>query len=183
MSKSLINLIDLALLPAALMVVSKFLGLVLTINIFNLPWTLKEVPQTFFSIRPGLLSEDIITANSYSDLIMYLVLAIGFSFVLVQATHFHDSHIQPRLLMRLANNNLAGLVRSSFDIYHAAAIWTIFIWLANILIWINVVMGKTYTWIGVGSLIADVVFTVLLLQDVYKEIELSKRNLGKQEAF
>jgi hypothetical protein len=183
MSKPLINLIDVALFPAALMVVSKFLGLIVTINLFNLPWTIKEVPQTFFAIRPGMLSEDVIIGNSYSDLIMYLALALGFSFVLLLATHFHNTHIQPRLLMRLANSNLAGLVRSSFDIYYAAAIWLIFIWVANILIWINVLVGKTYLWIGLASLIANVVFTALLLQDVYKEIELSKRNLGRQAAF
>jgi hypothetical protein len=183
MSDSLIKLTDIALIPAALMVIGKLFGLVLTINVFALPWTVQDIPQSFFSIRPGLLAEDVILANSYSDIIMYAVLALGFSIVLLQATHFHDTHIHPRLLVRLANNNLMGLVKSSYDIYHAATIWTMFIWLAAAIIWVNVAVGKTYLWVGLAVLIANTVFTTILLQDVYQEIELSKRNLGRQQAF
>ena len=76
-----------------------------------------------------------------------------------------------------------GLVKSSFDIYHTATIWVIFIWICNIIIWINIGMGKTFMWIGIATLVANIVFTALLLQDVYREIEITKRNLGKQQAF
>ena len=183
MSKTLINLIDISLVPAALMVVGKLIGLLITINVFALPWTVQEIPGSFFSIRPALLPDDVIIASAYSDLIMYMLIAAGFTLVLLQATHFHETHIQPKLLVKLANNNLLGLVRSSFDIYHYAAIWTIFLWLTQILIWVDIASGKTYLWIGIGSLVANVIFTSLLLQDVYREIELSRRDLGSKEAL
>lgn len=183
MSKTIINLIDISLVPAALMVVGKLIGLLVTIQIFALPWTVQEIPGSFFSIRPALLPDDVIIASSYSDLIMYLLIAIGFSLVLIQATHFHETHIKPKLLVRLANNNLMGLVRSSFDIYNFAAIWTIFLWMTQILIWVNIASGKTYLWIGLVSLAANVVFTAILLQDVYREIEVSRKDFGGEEAL
>ncbi len=183
MNKTLVTIVDRALLPAALLVVGKFVGLVLTVNFFNLPWTVKEIPESFFTIRPALLSEDLIVANSYADLIMFFVLALGFSLILIQAAFFHNTHIHPRLLVKLANNNLLGLIKSSFDLYHSAVIWLIFNWIAVIILWIDVLSQKTYLWIGGVALITAIVFTVTLLQDVYREIEISKRNLGKQIAF
>ncbi len=183
MSKTLVNLIDIALVPAALLVVGKLIGLFVTIQVFALPWTMQEIPGSFFSIRPALMAEDIIVASSYSDLIMYLLIAAGFSIILIQATHFHETHIKPKLLVKLANNNLLGLVRSSFDLYHYAAIWTIFLWLTQLLIWIDIATGKTYVWIGIGTLLANVVFTAFLLQDVYREIEISRHDLGSKEAL
>jgi len=183
MSKTLINLIDISLVPAALLVVGKLIGLLATIQIFQLPWTIQEVPGSFFSVSPAFLAEDIIVASSYSDLIMYLLIALGFSFVLIQATHFHDTHIKPRMLVRLVNNNLMGLVRSSFDIYHSAAIWTIFLWMTQILIWVDVAVGKTYLWVGLTTLAANVVLTAILLQDVYREIEISRKSFGSMEAL
>ncbi len=183
MNKTLVTIVDRALLPAALFVVGKFVGLIITVNVFSLPWTVQEIPESFFTIRPALLSDDLIVANSYSDLIMFLLLALGFSLILIQAAFFHNSHIHPRLLVKLANNNLLGLIKSSFDLYHNAVIWLLFNWLAVFTIIINVLTQKTYLWIGGVSLITAIVFTVTLLQDVYREIEISKRNLGKQMAF
>jgi hypothetical protein len=183
MSNSLVKLIDATLIPAAVMAVGKFLGLIITVNIFKLPWSLQQIPNNFFSVRPAFLPEDIILASSYSDLIMYSFLAFCFTAILIQATHFHDTHIQPKLLVKLVNNNLSGLVKSSFNIYHNAAIWLIISWIAVIIIWVDVVVGKTYLWVGITSLIANALFTSILLQDVYKEIEISRKTLSNQEAF
>lgn len=183
MNQSLIKLVDAALLPAALMVVSKFIGLVATIAIFKLPWTIQQVSTDLLSVRPAVFMEDLTTASTYSDLIMYLIMAIAFSVVIVQATHFHDTHIHPRLLVRLSNNNLLGLVKSSYDIYHSASMWLVFIWLTAGVVWIDIVLNKTLLWVGILTIIANIVFTSLLLQDVYREISISRRNLGKHQAF
>jgi hypothetical protein len=183
MSSSLVKLVDLSLLPAALMVIGKLIGLIITVNIFSLPWTVTEIPNALLSNRPGFLPQDIVTASTYSDLIMYLVLAIGFSVIIVLATKFHETHIHPQLLARLSNNNLMGLVKSSFDIYHAASIWLVFIWISVGVIWVNVALGKTTGATGLLTLGTNIILTVILLQDVYQEIELSKKNLGQQNAL
>ncbi|MCA9379360.1 hypothetical protein KC640_02940 [Candidatus Dojkabacteria bacterium] len=183
MSKSLVKLIDISLTPAALMVVGKVLGLILTVNLFGLPWTVTQVQGTLSTIRPVVLADDLITANTYSDLAMFVLLAVGFTFVLLQATHFHDTHISPRMLMRLSNHNLMDLVKSSFDIYHAATIWLIFLWVCFFVIAINAALGKTMLWLALAAFVANTIFTTLLLQDVYQEIDLTRKTLGTQEAF
>ncbi len=183
MSASLVKLIDLSLLPAALLVIGKLVGLIITVNVFNLPWTITEIPNVLLSNRPGFLPQDIATASSYSDLVMYLIMAIGFSVIIVLATKFHETHIQPQLLAKLSNNNLMGLVKSSFDIYHAASIWLVFIWISVGVVWFNIAAGKTSVEVGLLTLAANIILTVILLQDVYQEIELSKKNLGQQNAL
>lgn len=183
MSRSLIKLIDLSLLPAALLVISKIVGLVVAINIFHIPWALQDLPGSIFSVRPAFLPADILTASSYSDLIMYMIMAIGFSIVLILATHFHDTHIKPQLLMKLTNHNLLGLVKSSFDIYHTAVIWITFIWLTSAVVWVDIAMNKTYLWVGLVTVAANIFFSIMILQDVYNEIDMSRKNLGQQEAF
>lgn len=183
MSQSVIKLVDIALIPAALMVIGKLVGLWVTISLFELPWALRQTPDSIFSVRPVLAGDDIIIASSYSDLFMYLLLSFGFTFVLIRATHFHDTHISPNLLIRLVNNNLLGLVKSSFDIYHSASVWLIFIWIANLVVFINTILDKTYSWIFWTVFICNIIFTALLLQDVYREIDINRRNLGKQNAF
>jgi hypothetical protein len=183
MTKSLIHFIDAALLPAALMVVGKFLGLLFTVRIFNLPIALTEVQGSIFSVRPEVLPENLVLISTYSDIAMYLVVAAGFSVVLLQATHFHDTHIKPSLLIKLSNYNLLGLVKSSFNIYHLAAIWLVALWLTSGLVMLNAAVGKTEGWVGITCVFASIIFTSILLQDVYKEIEIARRNLGKYSAL
>lgn len=183
MSNSLIKLIDIALLPAALMVLSKFIGLVVVVSLFGIQLDLNSAAESLLNVRPAVLAEDLITISTYSDLIMYLLLAAAFSFILIQATHFHDTHISPRMLVKLSRHNLTGLVQSSFRLYHSAAIWLVVIWIATSLIWINVLNQTTQLWTGVAVLIASITFTTILIQDVYKEIELGQRQVGKHNAL
>jgi hypothetical protein len=183
MSKSLVKLVDIALIPAALLVLGKFIGLVFVIQVFQLPWTLESVPDSLFSVQTVLQSEDVIIASTYSDLIAFIFVSIGFSFILIQATHFHESHITPNTLMKLSSNNLMGLVKSSFDLYHSAALWLIFVWLASGLVWINVLLSRTEAWVGIICTISVIIFTSILLQDVYKEINFGRKDLGGKNAL
>lgn len=176
MSKSLVKLIDFAILPASLLVLGKFLGLFVSINVFSLQWGLENIPNSFFSVRPVLYAKDIVTASTYSDLIMFLIITSGFSFVLVQALAFHDTHISPAVISKLADHNLLGLIKSTFDIYHKAAVWLIFLWLTVIVIFINVALAKTLLWVLLFSFIIASVLTVFLLRDVAEEIDISKKN-------
>jgi len=183
MSRSLIQFIDAALLPAALMLIGKVIGLILTVQLFNIPITIVEAGNSLFSVRPQVLPQDLQIVNTYSDMVMYLLVAAGFSFVLLQATRFHDTHIKPALLIKLSNLNLLNLVKSSFDIYHYAAIWLLGIWLTTSLIVLNAAFGKTESWVALVTIVGSVIFTSILLQDVYKEIELARKNLGKFQAL
>lgn len=182
MVNSLIKLLDIALFPAALMTVAKFFGIWLVTTIYKLPWGVQQA-ATEIILRPAVNSSDLITISTYSDLVMFLIMSLGMLWVLIQATYFHDTHISPQMLVKLTNNDLFGLIKSSYEIYHRAAIWTLFAWLAGVTIWVNVFSGKTELWVGVIALVANVVYTIFLLQDVYREINLSRRNFSTAQAF
>lgn len=183
MSKSLIHFVDAALLPASLMVLGKLAGLVLTVQFFNIPITLAEAGNSIFSVRPQVSVENLVLVSTYSDIVMYIFVAAGFSFVLMQATFFHDTHVRPATLVKLSNYNLLGLVRSSFDIYHLAAIWMLGLWLTTALINLNAAFGRTELWVGFTAVAGSLLFSAILLQDVYREIELAKKTLGQYQAL
>jgi hypothetical protein len=181
MSQSLIKLVDNALLPAALMVLGKFLGIVLAIQFFGISWSVKDYANSIFEVGALVRQEDIATVTSYSDLLMYALLAIFFSWNIFRAIYFHNTHVKPTLVVKLANHNLLSLVKDSYQIYHSAAVWLLFTWISNVLIIINAFMGKTYTWIAVAATLFSILLTALLLQDVQREIENIKQHPGQYE--
>jgi len=180
MSKSLIKLIDTALIPAAIMILGKVAGLCFANTIFNLNWGILTDPNNFFSvhIEYATLAEQI-TATSYSNLIMYLFVFAGFLFILVRALYFNSSHISPSLVSKLATNNLLNLITDSFEIYRKASVWLVMLWIALLALLINVLLGKSYPWTGILSIMCTFITSTILLKDVSREIHLARKNLGK----
>ncbi len=180
MSKSLIKLIDVALIPAAIMICGKVAGLCFANLVFNLNWGILTDPNNFFSVKIvyETLNQQII-ATSYSNLMMYLFVLIGFTFILIRALYFHSSHISPKILAKLATNNLLNLIANSFEIYYQSSVWLIMLWLAFFALFINVLLGNSFVWTCITTFISNIVATTLLLRDVTKEIKISKKNLPK----
>lgn len=179
MSKTLVKIVDASIFPAALMVAGKFIGLYLVLNFFNLDWGVENTPNTLISARPVLMSEDLSFVSSYSDLLVITLMLLGFSYYVLRAVFLHSSHIDPRIITRLAVHGLLDLVKDSFEIYHRASIWLLFLWLTNITILINTLLGKTYTWVLIVSFIVSMLLTVILLRDVAYEINLAQNKLNK----
>lgn len=180
MSKSLIKLIDTALIPAAVMICGKVVGLCFANTVFKLNWGIVTNPSNFFSvnIEYATLAEQI-TATSYSNLIMFLFVFIGFMFILIRALYFNSSHISPSLVAKLATNNLLNLITDSFEIYRKASIWLVMLWIALFALLINVIIGKAYPWTGVLCIMCTFITTTILLKDVSKEIDSARKNLSK----
>lgn len=181
MSKSFLRLIDYSLIPAVGLVLGKVLGVYVVGIMFNIDVSMRRYSDSIFSYAPEVSNSEIQVVSSYSDLIMFSVIAVIFSAILIRAVFLHSSHIKPTLVTKLANKNLVNLIYSSYDIYHAGAITLIFTWAATILTFANVVTEQTYAWVGIATFIASIVMTVLLLQDVYREIENIKKNPGSYE--
>lgn len=182
MSKSLIKLIDAALVPAAVLICGKVAGLAITNTLFNLTWDIQSDPNNFFSIKIVYNSlQDQMIATSYSNLIMFLVVTLGFMLVLFRALYLHSSHISPRTIARLATNNLLDLVQDSFEIYHSASVWLISTWIGLFAVLSNVLMGRAYIWTAVFTVTCALIATTILLRDVSREIHIAKKNIGKEQ--
>lgn len=183
MSKSLVKLIDTALVPASLMVLTKLVSVYVISAIIGASWTIKDVGLTLLSARTAVPLDQLAPISTASDVILFLVMAIGFGWQLIQAVYLHDTHINPRLLAKLADKDLLDLVKGSFELFHGSSVWLIFTWITTLTIWINTATSKTHAIVSLLATAFSIGFTVLLLEDVYREIDTGKRSLGKSHAL
>lgn len=174
-AKSLVKLIDEAIVPATALIVGKMLGLLATVYFFNLPFSVE--PHQILKILPSVHFAnltDYILAENYSNLAMFAVSAIGTVFILVRAHFFHDSHIHPALHARLAALNLQSLIAPSYHLYHQAAIWLTFLWLTVAFLLISAFVEITYPVTAAIAFIIAANFSWIFAMDIEKEIEISR---------
>jgi hypothetical protein len=170
MSKSLLKFVDLIMLPASVMVLGKFIGIFLTLKFLNIPSSVGEVAGSIFSYGTILRDVDVKTVITYSDISMYLLLAIGTGIILFRSIYLHSTHIKPSLVARLAKYNLLTLIVSSYEVYHQAVAWIIFCWIAFLVNLSNVISGKS-DWYVVGiSIVVSIILTAILFNDIEKEL-------------
>ncbi len=175
MSKIFVKILDASILPASTMIVAKLIGLYITVKIFDIKWGIQTISDTLISSRPIILNtNDITLVSSYSDLFLLFVMLIGFSWQVIKAVYFHNTHVKPKIISRLAIHGLLNLIKSSFEVYKTATVWLIFLWLTNASIIINIFANKTEVWIGMLGLIVSIILSVILLHDASYEIHLSK---------
>ena len=173
MIRSLLRLIEYSILPAVVIILAKFGGIYFAAALFNIQIDLTASATSWLTFQNLVAAKDIVVVSSYSDLFMYLGVAIGMSVILVQALYLHDSHISPNMVNRLAKNNLLSLIRSSFDLYHSGVVWLIFLWLANILILVNTIRSLTDLWTLFICTIFTISYSIIFVKDLFAEIELT----------
>ena len=174
-SKSLIKLIDEAIVPAVLMIIIKGIGLFATVVFFNLPFTLEY--RSIFGILPSFRFATLqayITAENYSNLAMFAAVAAGAIIVILKAHFLHESHISPRLHARLISLNLERLAQSSYHLYHQATIWLVFLWLTFGFLTLSSIAKITYPQITIAAFLVAANLSWVFALDIEKEIELSR---------
>lgn len=168
-SKILLKLIEEAILPAVLIAAAKILSLVAIIYFFQVPW---EFSATTFPALTFTNPGNLIFVNSYSNMVVFASICVGFLWVLIRAHVFHDTHILPSLSIRLLSWDLTGLLTSSHEIFHKAVIWFGFLWLALLFLGLQVLFGVTYLWIFVAAIPVTIFLTWLLIEDIGRELEI-----------
>lgn len=177
-TKSIVKLIDEALIPAVVIIVGKMAGLLLTASFFRFPFTVES--RSFLAILPTVHFQqvgDYIVAENYSNLAMFTLITIGATIVLLRAHFFHESHIHPRLHARLVTLNLESLIAPSYHLYHQAFIWLTFLWLTVGFLILSSVLNVTYPQISIIATIIAANFSWILAVDVEKEIEISRASI------
>ena len=177
-SKSLIKLIDEAILPALLLILAKGVGLFATIVFFNLPFTLEY--RSIFGLLPSFrfaTLQGYITAENYSNLAMFAAVAAGAVIVVLKAHYLHESHIHPKLHARLIALKLERLAQSSYHLYHQAAIWLVFLWLTFGFLTLSSIAKITYPQITIVAFLISANLSWVFALDLEKEIELSREKV------
>lgn len=168
-SKLLTKLIDKAIVPAVLLLTTRIVSVVLMSSYLNFDFSIGLSGFTFQN------SIEYIFINSYSTLVMTVVLVVGLIYVLIKSYAFHDSHIKPGVTAKLFELKIPNLIQSSFDIYSQAAIWISYAYLLLIVSGIMAYNKLIYSWVFYLVLGMTVVTTVFFIFDIENEISLNKQ--------
>lgn len=163
-SKILIKLIDQAIVPAILLLVTRVVSVLLLSNYFNVPY---EITNTGFVFSDAA---GYVKVNSFSLISMLLVISAGIFYVLLKSYVFHDTHIQPKLTAKLFSLRLSSFIQTSFDIYSQGAVWLSYVYLLFLVSIFMSFFGFAYTWVFFISFIIAVVSTVAFVFDIEQEI-------------
>jgi len=177
-AKSLIKLIDEAIIPTLALIIAKMVSIYLISLVFNLSFEVKA--QGFLNVLPAISFRnvaDYTIAENYSNLAMLIVAALGTLFVLVRAHFFHASHIHPKLHARLVRLNLESLIAPSYHLYHQAAIWLIFLWLTVGFLILSSILGTAYVQIAIIAFVVAANFSWIFALDIEKEVEISRESV------
>lgn len=179
-SKTLVKLIDEAIVPALIIVAAKAFGVFFVARVFGLPFEIKTKTQILPLPTVSFDSlTDYVIANSYSNLIMFLMVVAGLIWVLVKAHHFHASHISPKLAARLTQLRLSGLISQTLDVYHQALVWLLFLWFTVALLGFYAYLGLAYKSFAIIAFLVAVNLTWFLIFDVEREMVIWQK---RQEA-
>ena len=176
LSRSLLTLVDEAIIPALIIFGAKLIGLVTANFWFDLSWDVGNNQASFFPLLIYRSEEAFLQANTLSNIFVLGVILIGFLWVLIRAHAFHGSHISPKLSVALVQKQLTGLVIHSWELYHQAVIWLAYLWLGLILFTIQAIYGVSEWWLSVAGLIGALILSWLLIVDVEKEIAIRREH-------
>ncbi len=178
MSKTLIKLVDESIIPSLALVLSKVGGMVLAVILFGLKYEINQVENgkiipyeiTFQSLN------DLLTVNTFSNLLMLIVPVIGFNYVLYKLNHFQDSRITPQKLIQIADKDRLSSIESSLSIYTKAIVWLAFLWLAIILTTVNAAKAESHIWTAIIAVGFGIISTLVLVKNLEIDYTGKKQN-------
>ncbi|MFW6110230.1 MAG: hypothetical protein ACOC6Q_02270 [Patescibacteria group bacterium] len=162
-SKTLLKLIDKAILPAVLLLAGKILGIAVFVIRHNLDFTLN-----LSSYPPST----IIRINTYSNLYAYGAIAVGFSIILIRSYILHQSHISPQLTVRLHKLDLTGIISTTYELFHQAIVWLSYMWLLSILFLLQAYWNLISVQVALAVLTFSIVQTIIFIRDVDRELNI-----------
>ncbi len=172
LSRSLLKIIDEAIVPGLLVFAAKLLGLVGVNAWLNLSWD--PSGSTLLPLFTYRSAEAFYLANGWSNVLVLVVIVTGFLTVLVRAHIFHTSHISPKLSISLVRRQLTSLAVNSWDVYHQAVVWLAYLWLALVLFSLQAVYGVSPWWLDIVGTVIALVLSWLIIIDVEREIEIER---------
>ena len=162
-SKTLLKLIDTAILPAVAIVAGKLLGMALISLKLGIPFTLnlKSLPPTTSS-----------TLNTYSNIFAYGGVALGVLLIMARSYFFHSSHISPQVTIRLHAINLTSIISTTYELFHQAIIWMSYLWLLTLLFLLQAYWELVSPQMAGAVLGTTVILSFFFIHDVDREVDI-----------
>ncbi|MFA6981530.1 MAG: hypothetical protein WC243_00680 [Patescibacteria group bacterium] len=166
-SKILVKLIDQSVIPAILLLTARIVSVVLISRNLGIQYSLGASGFEFAS------QSDYVLVNSYSTLLMVVVLALGLFYIILKSLVFHESHISPRLTAKLFSLRLPAFIQNSFELFSQGVVWLSYLFLLMLVSGVMSLFDLMFSWVFYVSLVLSVVATSIIVLDVEKEVRLS----------
>lgn len=170
-SSLIYDLVDLAILPAALFIAAKIIGVVGLNYLFGLPVSFEQTGSIIFSYQPAYNSiQDVMMVESYSNLFVFICILAGCFLVTGKSLLFNHKKASPYFVLKLAKYDLLHLLKSSIHMYKEAFVWGTFLIVTTVYIVISFLVGKTYGWVSGLSIFFCLTFLWIMIENIEEEI-------------
>jgi hypothetical protein len=166
-SKILVKLIDQSVIPAFLLLSVRIVSVILISNKLGFQYSIGASGFEFGS------QKDYVLVNSYSTMLMVVLLAIGLFYVILKSLVFHDSHISPGLTAKLFSLRLPAFIQNSFELFSQGVVWLSYLFLLMIVSGIMALFDLMYSWVFYTSLALSVIATSIMVLDIEREVRIS----------
>lgn len=165
------DLVDLAILPAALFIAAKIIGVFGLNWLLGLPVGVEYTGTIFFPFQPGYERiEDVMMVESYSNLLVFIAILAGAFVITSKTLLFNHKKASPYFVLKLAKYDLLHLLKSSIHMYKEAFIWGTFLVITTVYIALSFLAGKTYGWVAGLSVFFCLTFLWIMIENIETEI-------------
>ena len=169
MPKLTLNILKNSILPAALLVVGKLLGLFISINIYGLDMYISNEIKGMYSIQIySLDANQTLLANSFSNAFMLGLIFLVGMFFLIKYQLEVNAKSDPRTLVRLIQLNLYDIVTKSEIQFVKVFVWVAFMSVASLIVLTSSITATTYSFIGIIAL-ALLIFVIWWLVKTFEQ--------------
>jgi len=163
-SKTLLKLIDEAIVPAVILVATKIVSIILVSSYLKLNWEFTKSGITFYN------KEDFVTANSISSIFMYGVIFSILIWIIFQSQVLCESRVKPKTVNFLVSQGLYNLVISTVDIYSRGLIWFSYAVLTSTILFFQYQSGLVNLFVVSISGVLTILAGAFLFFDLEKEL-------------
>ncbi len=165
MSKLLRKFLQYIILPTALLIVSKVVGLYVAITFFNLDFFLETRPEQIYSLQIYFTNQtDAVLANSISNLTMFLSISFVTIYFLIKYRLSILATYNPRILVKLNNLNLMIWINNKKNTFLRVFVWVMFLWIICITVVTDTLSGSSFSWISILTFLVTIISTWVLIR-------------------
>ncbi len=171
MIRGLVKFLDLALLPFAITILAKVLGLYIVLNWLDIDWGIAEFPNSVFSVTPLVYGRDVFVVATYSNLILFFVVFLFAAINILGITLRSKSISDPVRFRQILGLIPENWLQKGYFLHTRSFVWVLYLWLVTVYIIIDSMFGRTHSWLLVVSSILSAAVTIVFLVHANHEFE------------
>lgn len=176
------ELLDLAILPAALMLGAKLISMAVLLSWGSIQFVVVQNDNPLFPFTFIYSSqEDRNFVLGYSNLFMFLVVLVGSMFVASKSIIQMRAKTSSHFVLKLAKYDLITLLASSYQIYKEVFVWGSFLVICSIYLLFSAAWGISYQWIAYISTVATLLYIWIVSQNIQLDLMMSRFGIVKNK--